>query len=396
MIRIFNYAGLSLLLLASISLKASTFVGNGGNTLDIEYQVAYKQTLEALELIIMQSENPKQVLCECNDTFAGHAICETLKALSTEQKNYCQTFLQTNAQSLRTALLRTQINWTEDIMSVQESTGLRAADAVTDQKNNMITLSQPKFYKLKAYERIFLLSHELGHLISVDNSYISDEQKIGPFQTSDGGRQLLNAIGSAIAMDAYDNEVLSKYETSLNRSRARSKHFISFSNYGMNLRSSDTYAVEKMNGAHFRYQYYFSGGVFGIFIGTSFSQGTKKILTQTEILQKRVDDQIGASWRFFSAADPLTFWGQSFGSISLGAESSKHTYTADDGFISSENSVTSSQAFGELAYHVPLVHGFWIDAYIAVHGDNYKMEIPNRSFEYNATTTSGIGISYAF
>jgi hypothetical protein len=393
--KILSFAFLFCCLLSETS-QASTFVGNGGSTIDIEYTVAEKQVKESLEIIEQTKNDPNNTFCTCPKELEGHPLCESLSSLTDSQRQYCKKSIRENAAALLSAFDRALIHWTNEPITVSESKGPRAAQAVTDSSRSMITLSQESFKSQKDYERIFLLTHELGHLLQWESRWIKDDEPLGPFTSTEGGREFLNSLGAAVAINAYEYGLIDKYEPSLRRSQSRKAHFISLQSDGLKISSDDSFAVKSMTGSALRYIYFFDSDVWGLWANVSGAKGKEQILTQTRITHERNNFALGLSRRFFFIADPLTYFGQSFFTLNLGFESSRHIYSAEDGFLRTETTTNSRQAIVDLTYSLPLVRNFWFDLTIGHRAEQYTIQIDNRSIPYRASNFSQLGVSYAF
>ncbi len=162
------------------------------------------------------------------------------------------------------------------------------------------------------------------------------------------------------------------------------------------MNSDDSFAVKRLAGSSFRYSYFHDSDVWGLWVMTSSHSGDDKILTQTQIKHERRNFSIGVARRFFFPADPLTYFGQSFVNLSLGIESSYHTYSANDGFLISEAKDTSTQAIADLAYSLPIINNFWLELALGYRADQFTLKIDNRNIPYRSSTYSKLGVAYAF
>ena len=118
----------------------STFIGNGGQSGDVELAVSLKQVRAAVERIeILQQEQPAKRYCVCPENYSDHALCEIINKLNEDQVKTCDRFIVTQLQKLAQASQTTQFEWVETRMVNQNKIGERVVDAVA-QKNKNINL----------------------------------------------------------------------------------------------------------------------------------------------------------------------------------------------------------------------------------------------------------------
>jgi hypothetical protein len=381
-------------LLAAISAPASTFVGNGGNAGDVELQVATKEIQEALHFIHVNRDNSRSKLCECSTILMGHPICDTLRRLTEPQVQFCAQYLRDNAQNLASSLSSASIGWSRDSIEVQEGGQLRAADAVTDASQKQITVNQGRFLDLKDYERVFLLTHEVGHLQSVQNKPIQDRQTVGPFQSADGGREFLNAIAAATVMEGLDAGVFKNYEPALKRSKGYKKHWFEFSVLTIQ-GQNETYGVARTNGAAFSYRYQFAGPL-GVAIESRATSGTDRYLTSTKSEETTTAWAVKLAYQLYPFSDPMKIFGQSHFLLAAGVERLSGHFKTGDGFVEATNDISSTAPVVDLSYYFPFRRGFWAFARVGYLGHRYEYQIPYRKIEFNPQTLTSLGVSYGF
>lgn len=377
--------------------KASTFVGNGGNSKDVELQVTLLQIQKSLKQI--QEEGPQNsTLCECDLNLEGHQLCEVLKSLNTEQKNQCKEELF-QASGLMLKLLQdpkgVQIIWTLEAMQVSEKAGLRQAEGVAVVKDKKIFLNREQFLDLKDYERIYLLSHELGHLVPFDQKYIPDDEKFKDFQQNDGGRQFLNAIGASVAMKSFTTGAISDYTASLNRSKNSKQHWLtlSFLNTTQD-KNETTFSIEKYTGTTLRYRYQFNEN-WGVRVGYRRLSGDQTFYGAARAKGEIKTMEASLAYRLLPFSDPFSIWGPSHFVFSLGMQSTEASIDIDDGFVSIRDSAKYMSPSLTAEYFVPLIHGAWVQLGASYSNGNYEFKEIGYQSEKNHIDYE-IGVSYAF
>lgn len=382
------------LMLASSISAASTFVGNGGNAGDMELEVAIREMKE----VFLNRTNYSHKLCTCNEEFQSHGTCDILNALSKEQVQYCAQFIEKNAGAalaLLTDRQKVKYRWTQDEMTVVEKSGERTADAVANTRNMEITLQQNRFLQLRSYERIFLLTHEMFHLVNINGKQIQDEEKIGPFQTSDGGRQLLNAVGAATVMMAHEQGVINKYQGTLKRSQAHKKHWLSLVLNSSQSSGDSSYAVQKRSGASLGYRHMF--GDWGFIFEYRSAHGEQSVGQTIKGVEDQSAFSAGLAYRLFPYRDPMTFTGQSHFLLAAQIETMKSAYNLKDNFISLNDNRASTGWTAGCSYFMPLQSNFWFYGQVRYIAHNYTYDFGALKFDVSKPQTNlGLGMSYAF
>lgn len=385
---------IGIIALISMSASASTFVGNGGNSGDIEVYVAKQEIFDVMRLTNENKGQPDLKLCTCYPALEGHPICDTLKKLTTEQVRYCSQFIQDNTSKFAEAIRRAKIAWATGTMEVSEDSELNSVDAVTNFQKKQITIRQDRFLSMKNYERVFLLTHEVGHLLEVDGKPIQDIQKIGPFTQVDGGRQLLNSVAAATVMESLDTGVVNQYRSILTRSQGRKQFWIDLA-AGTTTTKEETFAVDSKKGVDLGAQYFFAEN-FGVILQYRTRTGENRFLTQLEAKETTQATFIGATYRFFPFGDPISYFGQSNFRLSLGIEALNSDYTLKDDFISTSTKKSSSAPAASLSYYLPIQYGAWVYLQASYSTNKYDIEIPFKTIEVKNAVQTAIGVSYGF
>ncbi len=384
-------------MLAWPSVQGSTFVGNGGNSKDVELQVTLLQVQKALKQV--QLDGAKDTaLCECDSNLEGHKLCEVLKALNADQKKQCkEDLVQASHQILN--LLQdpkgVQIIWTLEAMQVSEKAGLRQAEGVAVLKDKKIFLNREEFLNLKDYERIFLVTHELAHLVSFNQKYIQDDEKYKSFQQDDGGRQFLNSLGASVAMKSFATGAISDYVTSLSRSKNSRSHWFSFLfTSESSQKDQAAFSIESYKGFHARYRFQINE-TLGIGLGLKRLSGEQTFFdtAHTKGDLKMMDAFVAYRWLPFS--DPFSIWGPSHFVFTLGVQSGEASIAIDDGIVTANDRAKFMAPQLTAEYDLPLIHGVWVQ--FAVNYSNYSYELKDIGYQSEKDHTNyGIGVAYAF
>lgn len=380
----------------TLQVHASTFVGNGGHAGDIEAQVTLKVIQEALlQLSLNQGANENN--CRCLPEFEGHAICETLKKLSVAQAQFCSKKLSEQALGLHeeTRKISDQgFRWTTDRIQVEGKSGTRDADAFVDFQRETLTVNQDRFLRLVDYERVFLFTHELGHLYGWKGQPVNDEQSIGPFSDKEGGRQFLNAIAAATTMKALEIRAFNNYQHISDRSQGYKSHWIEVANSRTGLQKVD-FGVKEISGSSFSYRFQFKEP-WGVSFRVASLSGSESILTSTQVREKISTWTVSANYRWFPFEDPLSYLGQSHLVFGLGWENLSGTYELSDGYNPILVTAQSTSWNASAAYFLPLKYNFWLSFTAFWQGRKYSYEIPFRSIEAKPVSTFNFGVSYGF
>ncbi len=390
------------LLMASTG-QASTFVGNGGNSGDLELQNALTQIRETFKIIGNNSDQ-QGPLCTCVGSFIGRPVCDSLTKLTSEQQVFCSAFMRKQSAVLGEFLndqRESRFTWTHDQIEVKENNHLRAADAVANPRTGQITMNQERFLQMKPYERTFLLTHEILHLLHWEKKNILDEEQIGPFDSEDGGRQLLNAVAAATVVRASEEGVTQKYGSALKRSQGHKRWWFSLSGYtastGENKQS--LFAMDNTNGLQLGFRYFFWENL-GLAVELRGGKTSKTVLDTIELSETQSAFAVGLSYRFFPFRDPLTYMGQSHLILDAKIENLKTDYTLSESPLNLQDSASSTALTMACNYYMPIYRGFWYFAGFGYLTHRYQYEkIVSSSGRLEANQNQSLfntGVSYGF
>lgn len=373
------------------NFQENTFVGNGGNAGDLELQITLNQIQATIKTIDGSSVN----LCECPEEYEGRAICKYLANMNDEQKKFCQKILSTKSTEVSQLIPKLKFTWVDSYMAVKQSGGDRLSDAIAQSETKNIILNLDKFLSLKPSDRVFLVSHEIFHLIKIDGEYTADDKAKGPFQDGEGGRQLLNSLGSAIAMEAFNQNIYAKQMSAILRSKNYVKNWLSLFLSGRS--GSDdksTFKMDKYTGVELEYRRDFTLSLGASIFYRSVS-GDEKYFTSTTAESTEQSLGLVGTWKLSPFADPMTASGQSYFILGIGAEHLNGEHILDDTFSNFKEEDRSTSPIIRIQYFFPLNGGFWISG--GAQGSWHKYEYTENNFKSNSNQIYySLGVSYAF
>lgn len=401
--------------------KASTFVGNGGNSGDLELQITLKQIQDTFKIAALRGRDKKSSdqdrqtpnvqggylvdeLCTCLGSFKGHQVCDSLTSLTLEQQTFCGDFMGEKADEVLAFLANKEspnFTWTHDNIEIQETQGLRAADAVANSTLQQVTINQKRFLQMKPYERLFVLTHEIMHLMPHEKKTIVDEQAIGPFSGRDGGRQLLNSIAAATVVLSSAAGITQKYEKTLSRSQGHKDFWFSLAAYSLSSaqNQNSTFSVGGMTGAQVGFRYFFWKDL-GLILDFRSGKTSKTALDTISLSETQSSYGVGFAYRFFPFEDPLTYMGQSHLVVDAKVDTLNTNYTLIEEPLRLEDTGTSSAFAAACNYYMPIRRGFWYSAgfsYLLHHYKYSKITSSSGSLEANQNQIMfNTGVSYGF
>ena len=142
-----------LLYMISFSSWSSTFIGNGGQVGDLELTVTKRQIRSTLNrLQELKSENNNLEVCKCPEDYSDHQLCEIIKELNSDQKQFCEAFIKAQLPKLEKAISAVKFEWINENLNVVEGNGqIRAADAIAQKTENKILINQSRFMDINQF-----------------------------------------------------------------------------------------------------------------------------------------------------------------------------------------------------------------------------------------------------
>ncbi|OFZ28939.1 MAG: hypothetical protein A2622_12635 [Bdellovibrionales bacterium RIFCSPHIGHO2_01_FULL_40_29] len=381
-------------LVPSLALS-STFVGNGGNAKDLELNISLKVISQTLDVI---KPDIKSELCLCPDSLSSYPVCRSLEKLTKKQIEFCQNFLVENASEISSRIKKTtQFVWTENSIYVKEKGQNLSVDAITEFKENRITIQKNRFIALPSYERNFLISHEIFHLSTWNKKPIQDEQIIGPFNSETGGRELLNAAAASIVVLSNSKRIAQQHVSDLNRSRKNKKYWIQLDYSGFKAQEDlDTlYIPEDYRGYVFTGKYYFTEEA-GFFAKMAHYSAEKTTLDTIKTSDSQNLFGIGGVYRFSPSTNEMSFWGQSYIEGALSFDFLTSEFKLDEDPLHVQEKASSNFLTVQCTYFMPLEHDLWLQAGLGYNSPRYSLNKEVDAEYSKGRLITNLGVSYAF
>lgn len=377
---------------------ASTFVGNGGGAGDVELATTRRQIEETFTVVKKRGEDPEIEFCRCTGMYDSRSVCNPLKVLSEPQKKFCSQALVKQAPEILKLVQNphaVSIRWTDQTILVNDRGYTRAVDAVTDRKKREITIHLKNFRKLQQFERVYLLTHEYLHLTEYAGKPMEDEGTVGPFVGDQGGRQLLDAMGSAAAV------MQSQYPFDIKRYRARLMRSQSWKPFWFELNGGTARFQEQPKGTwasedYSRWQgtFKYALGNFVLLASIRNEKNNKKALDTVEVEENKQISSAGLGYRIFPWSDPETFWGQSHFQLSGMVDFVQAKLRLVDQ-ITIEDKTSTTGGSAALHFYVPVFWGFW--GFVGHSYEYHPYKYDNVNLKYKDGLFSHyLGVAYAF
>lgn len=385
-------------LLAAQIGQANSFVGNGGNAGDVELMVTKNQILSAL-VNLSKADISQDSECECQPVFMNKNECELISSLTKDQKKYCLAILKRVSVDITNRLSTNQVkfNWTERKIFVKDDGKTVSAEAVADISNSSVTINKSVFMSLPQNRRILLLTHELLHLVDFENGMpLQDSGSIGPFQSPQGQRQLINSMAAETVMRVHQYGISNQYQSVLKRSQSYKLNWLDFDlkTYTELYGTDNNFNIDRHSGIRIGYKKFFEGGPLGFNLGFQSLGGSKDLLSSTSVEERKSTFSLGLAYRFFLGKDPLTSYGQSFLVFDVNLESLISEYNVKDSSISTNNKESSMGWSANGNYYYPFSF-FYFTAGLGLSQHDYTHT--DFDLNKNALNLSGnLGVSYGF
>jgi hypothetical protein len=377
---------------------ASTFVGNGGNSANLDLALTLAEIRKTNELIF---EDPKSTeRCTAEDRHQQYAFWAVLDNLTKKQREFCAEFVLKHSKkiaSLAAADGSISFVWSPTDIEIKTESGLKKVQAVANFINRTITIDEDKFIELTETKRVALITHELFHFVKVDEKPLGDSGKIGPFKTTG---QLLDVAGSAIASWSESDGIIGSYGMLNDLSRAFHSWWITMETISIDLgedNASKLLTSGNMSGDRFTLRKQFSA------IGVYLSQST---LSETvyagysdytlDIEHKSSFTEAGITYRAFVSRNPMSYFGQFHFLFTLGGEFGKHEVSYSDGYTTFSDTAEGKGAKLSVDAMFPLYYGFWINVGYGLRQHSYEFETLDIKIDDSLSTQTTMGLSYAF
>lgn len=156
-------------------------------------------------------------LCVCGDAQSTDNLCLSLRGLTEAQRDFCRRVIIATAASvgkLNKGERRVPLAISADPLYVADPFGNQMeVTAGTDLgPAGPIIASYDHIRTLGPMDLLALLGHEFHHKAAFPKpeTFITDNDPIGPFTQPGGGRTLLDAVGAAVAWYAYEHQLIGR------------------------------------------------------------------------------------------------------------------------------------------------------------------------------------------
>lgn len=372
--------------------EASTFIGNGGNTADLQLQV----TLATIHRTADDLDTDTNVLCRCPAEWTSGEMCESLRSLSKEEVLFCQKTLTNQAQALAEISAKSSpvvFRWSSEEIATSEVGGkVRDVDALVVSGKGQIVIQRDRFMSMTASQRVALLTHELFHILPIEGRQINDSEKVGPFQK---GMLLLDALGAAMVIESVETGVKDELRGLENISRSNKKWWIFLDWKALNSPEKSTnerLRDQKSNATTLGFEYrYQMIGLRLLFDDTRYSAA------RSSILVKETTYSSGAGLSFSGTPFDLYLsrWSEVQLTGMIGAMFGTSEYEATDSATLLSDSSSLRTYLGQVQLMVPIYMGFWVNVGGEVRQVNAKYEKLNIRIDERQSAFS-FGGSYGF
>jgi hypothetical protein len=197
------HLGIVAALLSVKDAAATVIVRNGGDVIDS----FLSQTRESLiQVVATRPDDPKYPTLESR--------CHKLNFLTSEQQNFCEDFVRSAVPDLFTlnrGTAPTPFKLVLDPLVMPDPLGgMRPVAAATDcGAAGPILFHYDTVRTYSPRQLFFLMAHEFAHKISFQGqTCVTDNETIGPFDASGGGRRLIDAFASVLTDAAVERQLV--------------------------------------------------------------------------------------------------------------------------------------------------------------------------------------------
>jgi len=273
---------------------------------------------------------------------------------------------------------KVEFSWSDEPLSARSKDGdTRPVDGVTQSDDYKVILNRQRFLGMPHSFRIALVTHELFHLVPYGDTHITDSQVLPPFKD---GRSLLDTLGAATAMAAYDQEVIDDFLYLNNVSRAYKKFVFQLDFKSVAHTKSAARKLLKnrrSNGTAFTFEY--KPEDLGFRLGVESVGNSSNYMDALSVSEYLTLYSFGVGYHWFPLTARLSRWSElhlaSFVDVLYGSA----RYRAGDDIFSLEDKGRAHgvQLTGQVS--IPLVIGFWGLAGYQVRNIQYQYKTLNIS-----------------
>lgn len=350
--------GLIFLIAAPTTLRAGTFIGNGGSAQDLDLDAALSSINHASRNLSAESET----LCTCSDGWVDNDLCRVLGQLSDDERKACKALLVKHAGELaelskRDSKLR--FEWADSPMSVRMlNNSTRKVDAVSQVEKETIIINRRRFFEMPLMFRTALMTHELLHFIKINEQYTDDEKPAPPFKS---GRSMLDALGAALTMEGFERGSFSEIQELESVSRSKRRHWLYLDYLAVNHpNKQSTRLLKTPNSRGTSFSYAWRPNELGFHIGLTNDTYEGSYRSKITVKEDISLLGVGVNYRINPVRYYLSKWNETHLTVGLTALTGDAEYEASSAGVAKKDTAKVLGGTGGIKALVALQNGFWL------------------------------------
>lgn len=330
-------------------------------------------------------------------------LYDDLAKLNTEQVHFCQSFIAEQSSQLLNLIEKpTTLAWAED----SQNTKRRVTDrSEIFQKDNSATVARRTifihknyFLKLKNYQRVTLLTHELLLLTNYQKNPLQDQSPLGPYEDKNAGtEQLLNAVSATLFLESTRDGITEKALNSMKAPTSTARYWIWLGGTNMtSMEPRNNLLSDDYKGSEFGFRYQPSWYGFNVELSTI--RAEKKYLSSIQSKETQARGSMGLSLRYRPfESGPSEYWSQFYLLADLNLEFLGTKLEISDTQNNESNSTSSVSLVPQFEIYLPLFNKFWLYGSTKVSFHNYSYKISGEEYIFSKPQYfTSIGVAYGF
>ena len=361
-------------------------------------------TLQQIKQSLRLSQRmPLKNFCIAQVEDTDSDLYDDLAKLNTEQVNFCQNFIaEQSSQILNLIEKPTTLAWTEDSLNtrrrVTDRSEIFQKDSSSTSPRRTIFIHKNYFLKLKNYQRVTLLTHELLLLTNYQKNPLQDQSPLGPFDDKNSGtEQLLNAVTATLFLESTRNGITEKALDSLKAPTSTSRYWIWLGGTNMtSMEPRNNLLSDDYKGSEFGFRYQPSWYGFNVELSTI--RAEKKYLSSIQSKETQGRGSMGLSLRYRPfESGPSDYWSQLYLLADLNLEFLGTKLEISDTQNNESNATSSVSLVPQFEIYLPLFHKLWLYGSTKVSFHNYKYKISGEEYAFSKPQYfTSIGVAYGF
>ncbi len=361
-------------------------------------------TLQQIKQSLRLSQKiPLKNFCIAQSDDNDSDLYDDLAKLNTEQVRFCQNFISEQSSQLLNLIENpTTLAWTQDTQNTKRRVTDRSEifqkdkSAITTRRT--IFIHKNYFLKLKNYQRVTLLTHELLLLTDFQKNSLQDQSPLGPFDDKNfGTEQLLNAVTATLFLESTRNGITEKALDSLKAPTSTSRYWIWLGGTNMtSMEPRNNLLSDDYKGSEFGFRYQPSWYGFNVELSTI--RAEKKYLSSIQSKETQGRGSMGLSLRYRPfESGPSEYWSQFYLLADLNLEFLGTKLEISDTQNNESNSTSSVSLVPQFEIYLPLFNKFWLYGSTKVSFHNYKYKISGEEYAFSKPQYfTSIGVAYGF